>query len=245
MGRAMAEQFGSLGARVAIVGRRADVLQETAEHLVLQGVDVACEAADIRDPDAVKEAVHRIIDTFGQIDVLVNNAGGQFPKAAIDISAKGFDAVVRTNLYGTVNVTQAVAQAMMAAGGGVIVNIVVSSLERGIPGVAHTMAARAGVIGYMRTVAREWGPRNIRINAIGPGLIETAGFRQEMVQTGDPQVVEKTQRAVPLGRIGLAGDVAAMAVFLASPAASYVTGQYITVDGGNFLAEGISVLPVD
>lgn len=243
LGLAMAQYFGALGAQVAIVGRRQEVLEQARRALDERGIAVMCCVADIRDREAVDSAVHSVVDAWGHLDVVVNNAGGQFPKAALDISAGGFDAVVRTNLYGTVNVTQAAARHMKETGGGSIVNIVVSSLERGIPGVAHTMAARAGVVGYMRTVAREWGPYQIRINAVGPGLIETPGFRQEMVQTGDPDVIEKTERAVPLGRLGQPGDVAAVVAFLASSAASYITGQYITVDGGNALAEGISVLP--
>ena len=243
LGRVMAERFGALQAKVAIVGRRTEVLEETARDLTNRGITVIWQAVDIRDAEAVNRTVDLVVESFGRLDILVNNAGGQFPQRALNISPKGLDAVLRTNLYGTINVTQAAAKHMAQAQDGVIINIVVSSLERGIPGVAHTIAARAGVLGYMRTVAREWGAYHIRVNAIGPGLIETPGFRQEMIQTGDPHVVENTERAVPLGRLGTPDDIATMALFLASPAASYITGQYITVDGGNFLAEGISVMP--
>jgi citronellol/citronellal dehydrogenase len=239
----MAAYFGALGALVAIVGRREEMLRRTAADLCQQGIEVLSHAADVRDVASVEAAVEAVYAKFGRLDVLINNAGGQFPQHALDITPKGFDAVVRTNLYGTVQMTQAVARRMALDGGGAIVNIVVSSLERGIPGVAHTVAARAGVLGYMRTVAREWGPYRIRINAIGPGLVDTPGFRQEMIETGDPDVMARTLKAVPLGRLGKAEDVAALAAFLASPAASYLTGQYIPVDGGNGLAEGISVLP--
>lgn len=246
IGRCMAELFGRLGARVAIVGRRREVLEATRDAFVAEGLLVWAGETDIRDRSAVDRMVEEVEAHWGPINVLVNNAGGQFPQAALDMSPGGFDAVVRTNLYGTVNVTQAVARGMIArAGGGSIINIVVSSLERGIPGVAHTTAARAGVVGYMRTVAREWGPHNIRINAVGPGLIETSGFRHEMVQAGNPEVVNKTLLGVPLGRLGHPSDVAALVAFLASSAASYITGQYITVDGGNALAGGISVLSVE
>ncbi len=102
----------------------------------------------------------------------MNNAGCEFPKAALEISPRGLDAVLRTNLYGTIYMSQAVSRVMAQSGGGTIINIVVSLLDRGIPGVAHTVAVRAGVLGYMRTVAQEWGPYNIRINAVGPGVIE-------------------------------------------------------------------------
>lgn len=243
LGRSMAARFGELGARVIIVGRRAEMLAETCRDLSQRGITITGRAVDIRDAEAVNQVVDEVVDQCGRMDIVINNAGGQFPQRALNMSPKGLDAVLRTNLYGTINVTQAAAKHMATAGGGAIINIVVSSLERGIPGVAHTVAARAGVVGYMRTVAREWGGYRIRVNAIGPGLIETPGFRQEMVQTGDPQVVANTVRAVPLGRLGTPDDIAALAVFLGSPAAAYITGQYITVDGGNFLAEGISVMP--
>ncbi|PSR20043.1 MAG: hypothetical protein C7B45_16865 [Sulfobacillus acidophilus] len=243
LGRTMAELFGHHGATVVIAGRRQAVLEDTCDALSGQGVTVMAQVLDIRDREAVENAVAEVIARWGRIDVLVNNAGGQFPQAALDITARGLDAVIRTNLYGTINVSQAVARTMMKAGGGVIVNIVVSSLERGIPGVAHTVAARAGVVGYMRTVAREWGPYNIRINAVGPGMIDTPGFRQEIVQARNDSLIEETRKQIPLGRLGTPDDIAALVAFLASPAASYITGQYITVDGGNSLAGGISVLP--
>jgi citronellol/citronellal dehydrogenase len=243
LGRAMAEVFGRYGALVAIAGRRQEVLNEACDALSGLGVQVMAQALDIRDHEAVEKAVAQVAERWGRIDVLVNNAGGQFPQAAVDITARGLDAVIRTNLYGTINMSQSVARIMMKTGGGAIVNIVVSSLERGIPGVAHTVAARAGVVGYMRTVAREWGPYNIRVNAVGPGMIDTLGFRQEMVQTGNSRLVQETQKGIPLGRLGRPSDIAALVAFLASPAASYITGQYITVDGGNSLAGGISVLP--
>lgn len=245
LGRAMAEFMGQLGASVAIVGRRGEVLAETQADLESRGISVWSRALDIRDAGVVEDGVSGILEAMGRIDMLVNNAGGQFPQAAMDISPRGLDAVLRTNLYGTIYMTQAVARVMAKSGGGSIVNIVVSLLDRGIPGVAHTMAARAGVVGYMRTVAREWGPYNIRINAVGPGMIDTAGFRKEMVQTGDPTVVERTQKAVPLRRLGRPEDIAAAVAFLGSPAAAYITGEYLTVDGGNSLAEGISVMPPD
>ncbi len=243
LGRAMAEYFGRHGARVAICGRRTEVLAVAREAMAEAGIAVMAEAVDIRDAEAVERYVGQVAAAWGRIDVLVNNAGGQFPQAALSITPRGLDAVIRTNLYGTIHMSQAVARRMVGSGGGAIINIVISALERGIPGVAHTVAARAGVVGYMRTVAREWGPHRIRVNAVGPGLIVTPGFEAEMLQTGDPDVVRRTERAIPLGRLGEPADIIPVVAFLASPGASYMTGQYITVDGGNSLAEGISVLP--
>lgn len=243
LGRAMAEYFGLHGARVAICGRRAEVLEAARREMAAQGIDVLAEPADIRDTDAVERFVDRVVDQWDRIDVLINNAGGQFPQAALAISPRGLDAVIRTNLYGTIHMSQAVARRMVETGGGSIINVVISALERGIPGVAHTVAARAGVVGYMRTVAREWGRYNIRVNAVGPGLIVTPGFEAEMLATGDPDVVTRTESAIPLGRLGTPDDIVPAVAFLASPGARYITGQYLTVDGGNSLAEGISVLP--
>lgn len=242
LGRATAEFFGRHGARVAILGRREAVIHEAQGEMAQQGITVMGEPCDIRDAAAVDRFVDRVWSRWGRIDVLINNAGGQFPKEALQLSPRGLDAVIRTNLYGTINMSQAVARRMVASGGAII-NIVVSALERGIPGVAHTVAARAGVVGYMRTVAREWGPYGIRVNAIGPGLVVTPGFEAEMLQTGDPGMVERTRRAIPLGRLGTPEDIVLVVAFLASPGASYITGQYLTVDGGNSLAEGISMLP--
>ncbi len=243
LGFAMAEYFGRHGARVAILGRRAAVLADARSKLEAQEIAVMAEAVDIRDAEAVAACVDRIYDAWGRLDVAVNNAGGQFPSPALDISPRGLDAVVRTNLYGTIYVSQAAARHMRKSGGGSIVNVVISSLERGIPGVAHTVAARAGVVGFMRTAAREWGPYGIRMNAIGPGLIVTPGFEAEMVQTGDPHIVDRTVQAIPLGRLGEPQDIVMAAAFLASPASAYITGQYLTVDGGNSLDGGISVMP--
>ncbi len=242
LGRATAEFFGRHGARVAILGRRQTVIDGAEREMARAGITVLGEPLDIRDSDAVGQFVDKVWSRWGRIDVLVNNAGGQFPKEAMELTPRGLDAVIRTNLYGTINMSQAVARRMVGSGG-VIINIVISALERGIPGVAHTVAARAGVVGYMRTVAREWGPYGIRVNAVGPGLVVTPGFEAEMLQTGDPAVVERTRRAIPLGRLGTPEDIVPVVAFLASPGASYITGQYVTVDGGNSLAEGISMLP--
>ncbi|NMP20979.1 SDR family NAD(P)-dependent oxidoreductase [Sulfobacillus harzensis] len=215
LGRAMAEFFGRHGARLAILGRRAEVLERTAQELGENGTSCLAASCDIRDVDAVNAFVDRVEETWGRIDILINNAGGQFPKPAMEISPRGLDAVIRTNLYGTINMSQAVARHMAVHGGGAIINIVISALERGIPGVAHTVAARAGVVGYMRTVAREWGPYNIRVNAVGPGLIVTPGFEAEMLQTGDPDVVERTRQGIPLGRLGQPEDIVPVVGFLA------------------------------
>jgi citronellol/citronellal dehydrogenase len=166
----------------------------------------------------------------GRVDVLVNNAGGQFPQRAEHYSVKGWNAVIDNNLNGTWYVTQAVGKRMIAAGGGRIVNVIANHY-RGIPGNAHTSAARAAVANLTKSLAIEWGRHGIRINAVAPGPIEASGFTQNY----DPAVVERA-RGLPLARLGTVEEVAAAIVFLASPASSWTTGSTLDVTGGQHLA---------
>ncbi|MDE2621406.1 MAG: SDR family NAD(P)-dependent oxidoreductase, partial [Sphingomonadales bacterium] len=178
MGKAAAVLAARLGANVAICGRDSAKLDATAslihDHC---GRDVFCQSTNIRDADAVELLIARVNDHFGGLDTLVNNAGGQFPQDAIDFTRKGWLAVIDTNLNGTWWMMQEAARRWRRDGRpGHVINIV-ANVERGMPQAAHTCAARAGVIYLSKTVATEWAPHNIRVNCIGPGVIETEGFR--------------------------------------------------------------------
>jgi NAD(P)-dependent dehydrogenase (short-subunit alcohol dehydrogenase family) len=185
---------------------------------------------DVRDRKACERTVADTLDRFGRIDVLVNSAAGNFLVRAAELSEKGWRAVVDIVLNGTFNMSQAVYPAMRDAGGGSIINITTTYVATGAPLMAHSGAAKAGVLNLTRTLAVEWGGDGIRVNAIAPGLVEgTEGARRLAESIG---LVEAYRQQVPLGRLVRSDDVSAAALFLASPAASHVTGVEITVDGG-------------
>jgi citronellol/citronellal dehydrogenase len=229
LGRATAWLMGRLGARVILAGRDEAKLAEAAEAMRAKEIDAGFHALDIREPDAVQV----LFDTFdgaGGIDMLVNSAGGQYPQAAIDFSVKGWNAVVNTNLNGTWYMMQAAARHWRDTGRpGSIVNIVVV-VSHGLYGLAHTVAARSGVVGLSRAVAVEWAPLGIRVNCIAPGAIETPGWKVYTAETlaGYPD-------SNPMRRVGTAWEIAEACVYLAGPASSYVTGEVLNVSGGSQL----------
>jgi len=230
IGLAIATELGSLGAAVAICGRRAEPLAAAASKLREAGVDVFEGACDIREADAVSAFVAAVHGRFGRIDVLVNNAGGQFISPAADISPRGFEAVVRNNLLGTWNMTHAVARkAFIPQRRGRIVNII-ADIRRGFPGMIHTGAARAGVENMTKTLAIEWATHGVRVNAIAPGVIESSGMERY-----PPEVIDRVRRATPLKRLGDEREVAQLAAYLSSKYADFVTGQTIYIDGGGSL----------
>jgi len=228
IGKAVAYQLARLGAKVALCGRDEARLNATAEKLRAFGVDVMAHPMSIRDPDAVARLFDAVWDKFGTLDLVVNNAGGQFPQAAIDFSPKGWNAVIDTNLNGTWYMMQQAARHWRdAERGGAIVNIV-TVISRGMPGVAHTCAARAGVIYVSKTVAIEWAPLGIRINCVAPGAIATEGMNvySEEARLGLP----KTNL---MNRFGDVRDFADAVCYLAGPSGAFMTGEVVTVDGGN------------
>lgn len=227
LGRATAWLFARLGADLMLCGRTSEKLERVAARLGRFGGRVETMATNIRDPDAVAALMDATFDRFGKLDVLVNNAGGQFPQAAIDYSVKGWNAVIDTNLNGTWYMMQNAARRWRDAGtGGAIVNIV-AVVWRGMPGVAHTCAARAGVIYTSKTVAVEWAPYNIRINCVAPGTIETEGMAQY------PEEARNLfPRSNAMLRLGDVQDIAEACVYLSAPSAKFITGEVITIDGG-------------
>jgi citronellol/citronellal dehydrogenase len=228
IGKAIAYQLGRLGAKVAICGRDGERLASTARNLAALGIDAFAHPMSIRDPDAVARLLDAVWERFGALDLLVNNAGGQFPQAAIDFSVKGWNAVIDTNLNGTWHMMQQAARRWRDAGRpGVIANIV-AVVWRGMPGVAHTAAARAGVIYLSKTLAIEWAPLGIRVNCIAPGVIATEGM-----QVYPDEARREMPRANLMKRFGSVRDVADAVTYLAGPSGSFITGEVIVVDGGN------------
>jgi len=230
IGRAIAWLFARLGAHVAVVGRDREKLDSLAARLADRNLKASAYVTDIRDPDAVKTLFDTVWAAHGRVDSLINSAGGQFPQAAIDFSINGWNAVINTNLNGTWYMMQAAAQRWRdQKHPGSIVNIVVVTTH-GLYGIAHTIAARAGVIGLSRSVAVEWAPLNIRVNCVAPGAIETEGWNVYA-----PEARAAYPRSNPMMRAGSPWDIAEACVYLAGPSGSFVTGETLTVDGGGQL----------
>ncbi len=228
LGRAMTFLFTRLGARALICGRNEQKLITTKEAIKKYlGKDIEYVAMTIRSPDEVHQLMQTAWDRFGKIDTLVNNAGGQFPQAAIDFSTKGWNAVIDTNLNGTWYMMQSLARVWREKNRpGNIVNIV-ANIQRGMPTVAHTCAARAGVVYLSKTVSTEWAPLNIRVNCVSPGAVETEGFH-----VYDQKVAENFKYSNPMKKVGDAYDVAEAVVYLSAPSGKFITGSVLTVDGG-------------
>ena len=229
LGLAIAILFARLGADLAINGRNPDKLEDAAAFLRGFGGQVLARPMTIRDPGQVQDFVDAVGTHFGGLDILVNNAGGQFPQPALDYTPKGWNAVIDTNLNGTWWMMQAAARNWVKAGRpGAIVSIV-ADIWRGMPGIAHSCAARAGVIYLSKSIAVEWAPHEIRVNAVCPTFVETpltkVMFENEAIKT---DILGRT----PLGRLATPQEVAAAIVFLASPQAGMITGTALAIDGG-------------
>ncbi|OYU86871.1 MAG: short-chain dehydrogenase [Bradyrhizobiaceae bacterium PARB1] len=230
IGRAIAWLFGRMGAHVILVGRNETKVAELTANMALKQLSASPYVADIKDYDAVQTLFDKVTADHGQIDCLINSAGGQFPQPAIDFSAKGWNAVINTNLNGTWYMMQTAAKHWRDGRHlGNIVNIVVVTTH-GLYGIAHSVAARSGVIGLSRAVAVEWAPLGIRVNCVAPGAIETDGWK---VYT--PEARAAYPRSNPMMRAGSAWDIAESCAYLASPSGKFVTGETITVDGGGQL----------
>ncbi|WP_293853577.1 SDR family oxidoreductase [uncultured Alsobacter sp.] len=229
LGRALVLAMAKLGAKIAICGRRQEPLDETARLVAEQGgAPVFAKAMSIRDPEAVNAFFDDVYAHFGTVDILVNNAGGQFAQAAIDFSVKGWNAVVDTNLNGTWWMMQAAARRWRDRDlPGSIVNVV-AVVWRGLPGIAHSCAARAGVVYLSKTVAIEWAPLNIRVNCVAAGAIATAGL-----ETYSDEARRELPRSNLMQRFGETRDVTDAVIYLASASGSFVTGEALVVDGGN------------
>jgi citronellol/citronellal dehydrogenase len=225
LGRATAVELAALGAQVTICGRRPEPLEETA-RLDPAG-RITAVTCDIREEDQVEALVDGVLARHGRIDLLVNNAGGQFLAPAESITPKGFRTVVRLNVEGTWLMTHAVAtKAMIPAQGGKVVSVTLSP-HHGQPGMAHSSAARAAVENLMRVLSIEWARFGIKLNAIAAGQFETETLLTKYPQ----QIVDGVASTIPLGRLGRPDEIAWLVAFIASPAGDFLSGTVLTVDG--------------
>jgi len=227
IGRCTAHELSALGARVALVGRKAEKLEAVAREIADAGGTAHCYTADIREEDRVQEVVGAALADLGRIDFLVNNAGGQFAAPLEKISAKGFDAVVRTNLTGGFLVAREAYTQWMKANGGAIVNML-ADMWHGMPNMGHSGAARAGMLNFTETAAFEWAP--VRVNAVAPGWVASSGLDQYPPELHER--IRSLHKKVPAGRIATESEVSAAIVFLLSPGAAFISGSCLRVDGG-------------
>ena len=227
IGRCTAHELASLGARVALLGRKIEKLTAVRDEIAKVAGEARCFACDIREEEAVKQTVASILAEFGRVDFLVNNAGGQFAAPLESISAKGWDAVVRTNLTGGfLMARECYTQWMKKSATGAIVNII-ADMWQGMPSMGHSGAARAGMLNFTETAAFEWAP--VRVNAVAPGWIASSGMDQY-----PPEMqarIRSLPKLAPLQRVGTESEVSAAICFLLSPGAAFISGSCIRVDG--------------
>lgn len=229
IGFSIAKRFIELGAFVYIGSRKIEKIEKAVSELSELG---GCTGLvfDIRNREEIAVALQQISDEKGRLDILINNAGGQFPSAAENISPNGWNAVINTNLNGTWNMTTMCFDQFFAKQeGGQVVNII-ANIFRGFPGMSHTGAARAGVDNLTKSLSIEWARRGVRVNAIAPGIIQSSGL-----ENYPPELLVGIAAKVPMNKLGTTDDIAWAALFLCSPMASFVTGETLYVDGGQRL----------
>jgi len=237
IGLAIAKRLGELGARIAIGSRNAENLEKGSAELRHAGLDPLAVQVDVRNPEQVDEMVHRVVRHFGRIDILVNNAAGNFVCRAEDLSPNGWNAVIGIVLNGSFYCSRAVGRHIIGrGGGGSIVSILANYVWTGSAGTIHSAAAKAGVMSMTQTLAVEWAKHRIRVNAIAPGPVESAGAAKQLWNS--PEAVQRITDMVPLQRWGKPEEIADSVAFLLSPAAGFITGEILTIDGGAWLGRG-------
>jgi NAD(P)-dependent dehydrogenase (short-subunit alcohol dehydrogenase family) len=228
IGKEICRLLGSHGAKVTMASRKREILEDAVDELRAEGIDAEFGVCDVRDPQAVQAVIDQVVAGRGRLDIVVNNAAGNFPAPVSKISPNGFKAVVDIDLLGTYNVTRSAFEAWLRDHGGNVVNISAPFAQKGIAYQSHVAAAKAGVDSLTRTCAVEWGPCGIRVNAIAPGTIAgTEGVRRfaEAVTGGDEQPRN------PLGLEGEGSDIGYLVLYLCSPMGRFISGQVIAVDG--------------
>jgi len=244
IGFGIAEQLAGLGAHVVLASRSVERVEAAAERIVAVGGKASGVSVDVRDADRVREVVTDIAGSHGRLDILVNNAAGNFYVPSEQMSANAWRSVIEIDLNGTFFCSQAVMPVMRQQGGGRIINISMTLHYRGWPMMAHATAAKAGIDALTRTLAVEWASSRIRVNAIAPGPIPTEGVRKAFAAplggvdaSGLAEAMtEHAERTIPLGRWGTPADIGQMVVYLASPGGDWITGSILVVDGGEWLS---------
>jgi NAD(P)-dependent dehydrogenase (short-subunit alcohol dehydrogenase family) len=240
IGFAIARDFAACGAEVIITSRSAERLAAAEATLADQtGRRCGSVPCDVREEPDVERLRDYVEARHGAATIVVNNAAANFFTRAERMTRRAFGAVVNTDLFGTFNVTHAFVPAMLTTGRGTILNITLPLPELGLPGFAHCAAAKAGIVSLTATWAYEWGPRGIRVNAIAPGPVPTTGAATNMLTAPPPVAFAEITGSIRLGRLGEPADIAAAAVFLCSPMASWITGQNLVIDGGTYLNAGV------
>jgi len=234
LGKSMAQRFGELGANLVITSRKLEVLEETAEELRTSGANVLPLQCDVRKPDEVEEMISRAVGEFGAVDVLVNNAAGNFISPTERLSPGGFKVIVDIVLNGTFNCTLSAGKEMIKNDGGVILNIITTYAWTGSGYVVPSACAKAGVLAMTRSLAVEWAKYGIRTNAIAPGPFPTEGAWKRLVVPG-LGIEKKMKKRIPLKRFGEKRELADLATFLISDGAGYINGEVVTIDGGEWL----------
>ena len=228
IGRCVAHELSALGAQVVLVGRNVEKLKTVREEITQDGGTASFQVCDIRQEDVVKQTVAAIVAAQGRVDGLVNNAGGQYITPLESISAKGWQAVIDTNLTGGFLMARECYLQSMQQSGGSIVNIV-ADMWGSMPGMGHSGAARAGMVSFTETAAVEWAHSGVRVNAVAPGYIASSGMDHYPPEMGP--MFREMAKTVPLGRFGTEAETSAGIVFLLSPAATFITGSTLRIDG--------------
>ncbi len=248
IGFGISQLLAALGAQVVMASRKPDHLENAVSQITSQGGKASMVLLDVRDQERVKAVVDGVAAEYGRLDLLVNNAAGNFYAPSATLSPNAWRSVLEIDLFGTFYCSQAVYPHMAKQGGGRIVSTSMTLHYRGWPLMAHATAAKAGVDALTRTLAMEWAPQRIRVNAIAPGPIPTDGVRKAFTPPADsgvPDLFAATERhmaeyaakSIPMGRWGNPEDIANMVAFLASPAGDWITGAIFVIDGGEWLAK--------
>lgn len=238
IGLQIARRLASDGNEVVLVGRNMDRLKAAETSLAEDGSTCRTAPLDVRDADAVKH----LVENLPRVDGVVNNAAGNFTARTIDLSLNGFRAVVEISLYGTFNFSTAVARRLIAEGRpGAMCNIITTYAWTGAPGVAHSAAAKGGMLAFTKSVAGEWGEHGIRVNAVAPGFVPTESATAHILSS--PAAADRMLERIPLARFGRTEEIAEAVAFLMSEQAAYITGSVLTVDGGRSLGPSMHERP--